>query len=91
MIWATAKPALSWFAVLCVLALAGILISPAVPSPPTVLGKAFHASVTSLALAVLPPACVVASVVLGVSYGALEYVVRPGESAAGAAFLPLRR
>ncbi len=79
------------FAVLCAMALAGILISPAVPSPPTVVGKAIQASVTSLVLAVLPPAGAVATIVLGILYPALPYVVRGSGSADGPIFLPLRR
>ncbi len=91
MIWETTAPARSLLALVCALALAGLLVSPAVPSPPTVLGKAIQASVTSLVVAVLPAACAVASVVLGVFYSTLEYVVRTGDSAAGPVFLPLRR
>ncbi len=81
----------SFFAVVCVVALVGILVSPAVPSPPTIVGKAIHASVTSLMIAVLPPACALASAVLGMLYPATEYVVQGGDSAVGAVFLPLRR
>ncbi len=91
MVCGIAISARSFFAVVCVVSLAGILVSPTVASPPTVVGKAIHASVTSLMIAVLPPACAAASVVLGMFYAATEYMIRGGDSAVGPVFLPLRR
>ncbi len=89
--WGIAISGRSFFALLCTLALAAILISPAVPSPPTVVGKAIYASVISLVVAVLPAACAVATIVLGVLYPVFEYVIRAGEPASEPVFLPLRR
>ena len=81
----------SIFAVACAIALAGILVSPAVPSLPTVVGKAIHASVTSVVLAVLPPICALATIVLGILALTWERVVRVRDRAAGPVLLPLRR
>ena len=81
----------SLVALACAIALAGILVSPAVPSPPTVVGKTIDASVTSLTLAFLPPACGLASILLGMLYLTLEQVVHAGDSAVRPASLPLRR
>jgi len=78
-------------AALCALALAGILISPAVPSPPTVVGKAAHASITVLGHAVLPAMCLLASFVLGPRHHVSGAYSDPGSSIAGSVFAPLRR
>lgn len=78
-------------AVLCALALAGILVSPAVPSPPTVVGKTMHASVTSLAVAMLPPSCALGAIVLGILAITSDFHPGAADAATGPVFLPLRR
>ena len=79
-------------ALLCVLAIAGILVSPAVPSPPTVVGKTVHSAVPLLELTALPPACgQAAAVALGTPLASDEVAACTVESAADALSLPLRR
>ncbi|MBZ5645865.1 MAG: hypothetical protein LAN37_01425 [Acidobacteriia bacterium] len=76
---------------LCALALAGILISPAVPSPPTVVGKAIGAAVSVLVAAVLPPPCSLRALVMRFTYGAPEMDARAAEPGSGDVAIPLLR
>ena len=73
------------------LALAGILISPAVPSPPTLVGKAIGAAVSVLVVAVLPPPCSLRAVVMRVTYGAPEMDARVAEPGPGDVAIQLLR
>ncbi len=84
-------PVHSLFAVLCALALAAILISPAVPSPPTLVGKAVHAAGTVLAVAVMPPTCRLPAIASGIGHLLIDLSAAAGESVAGLVFSPLRR
>ena len=82
----------SLFALSCALALAAILVSPAVPSPPTVIGKSVHRSVASqVTVAVLPGAFALPAVVLATLSRILETAPDGSPWGCRAVFLPLRR
>ncbi|HVP43572.1 MAG TPA: hypothetical protein VMS96_09060 [Terriglobales bacterium] len=85
----TSLSARSSLAVVCAITLASILISPSVPSPPTLMGKAIHVPLAPQALAVLPPSA--AGVMFGPLYQTFERLAGASDFDPGPVPLPLRR
>ncbi len=82
----------SLFALSCAIALAGILISPAVPSLPTLVGKSVHQPVASqIAIAILRGALPLATVIAAILQRTGEIAGGGSRSGCQAGFQPLRR
>ncbi len=75
---------------ICAMALAGVLISPAVASPPTVVGKSIHGSAVLPALPGTSASQALAGL-LGTPYRTFADIVFVHDFAAGPVSLPLRR
>lgn len=84
------KPSL--LAAFCALALVGILISPAVPSPPTLVGKSVQGAIMApAAIALLPPTSELRVIIGGQLYRTFDLTAHGAGPAAGPGSLPLRR
>jgi hypothetical protein len=87
----TSRPWRAILVIVCALAFAWILVSPAAPSPPTIIGNVIQGGVTFLVFALLPPICAIGSPAMGVPYALVESTVLLHSGDIHCFSVPLRR